>query len=384
MGAEPPIHIPFNRPWIGPREQHYLAEALRARWLAGDGPFSERCARWLQERFGLGPVLMTPSGTAALELAAILCQLQSGDEVLMPSFTFVSTANAVMRCGARPVFVEIRGDTLNMDETLLDQARTERTRAVFPVHYAGVGCEMDAILAWARTHHLWVIEDAAQAVNAFYRGRPLGSFGDAAVYSFHETKNYTCGEGGALCVNRHQWLERAYILRDKGTNRRHFLQGQVDRYTWHDVGSSFVAAELLMAFLWAQLEQVDELTERRRVIFERYRQELDVCQTRGDLRLPYWPDYCQPNYHMFYVLAESESTRNALLAFLSGRGIQAAFHYVPLHCSPMGQRLGYQPGMLPITERVSSCLLRLPMYAGLTPTEQQQVIDAVRAFFGVA
>ncbi|GIW92612.1 MAG: dTDP-4-amino-4,6-dideoxy-D-glucose transaminase [Pirellulaceae bacterium] len=383
MDTEPPIHIPFNRPWIGSRERTYVAQALEAGWLAGDGPFGQRCAAWLQERFGVRQVLMTPSGTAALELAALLCDLRPGDEVLMPSFTFVSTANAVLRCGARPVFVEIRSDTLNLDESLLDQQATPRTRAVIPVHYAGVGCEMQAILDWARPRGVLVIEDAAQAVNASYRNRPLGSWGDAGVYSFHETKNYSCGEGGALCINRDDWIPRAHILRDKGTNRKQFLRGEVDRYTWHDIGSSFVAAELLMAFLWAQLEQMDELTAKRRTLFERYKEGLADCEKRGDLRLPCWPEHCQPNYHMFYVLTDSESARNALIAHLRRHGIQAVFHYVPLHISPMGRKLGYRAGMLAITERVSSCLLRLPMYAALRKDEQCEVIDAIRQFFGL-
>jgi dTDP-4-amino-4,6-dideoxygalactose transaminase len=383
MSGQPPIRIPFNRPWVDDRATHYVLEALASGWLAGDGPFSRRCAAYLQQRFSLPCVLMTPSGTAALELAAMLCRFQPGDEVLMPSFTFVSTANAVVRCGAKPVFVEIRSDTLNMDERLVPACVTARSRAIFPVHYAGVACEMDPIVATARRHDLWVIEDAAQAVCAFYRGRPLGSLGDAGAYSFHETKNVTCGEGGALVINRADWVERAERIRDKGTNRKQFLRGEVDRYTWCDVGSSFVAAELPMALLLAQLEQVDELTTRRAAIHQRYRQGLADLEARGDLRLPYCPPHCQPNWHLFYVITHSHETRDRLIDHLRGDGIQAVFHFVPLHTSPMGEQLGYRAGMLPITEQISQCLLRLPVYAGLSPDDQADVIRSIRRFFGL-
>jgi len=384
MSDLPPIRIPFNRPWIGELERRYVLEALDRGWLSGDGPFSRRCAGWLEQRFGAPCVLMTPSGTAALELAALLCGLAPGDEVLMPSFTFVSTANSVVRCGARPVFVDIRSDTLNLDERQLPAAITGATRAVFAVHYAGVACEMDAILDFARRHALYVIEDAAQAANAFYRGRPLGCLGDAGALSFHETKNYTCGEGGALLVNRSDWTQRSQILRDKGTNRQRFLRGEVDRYTWCDVGSSFVAAELLMAFLLAQLEQMDTLTELRLAVHSRYRQGLADLETRGDLRLPYCPPHCQSNGHIFYVLTQSPDDRHRLIAYLRTCGIQAVFHFVPLHTSPMGQRLGYRPGMLPVTESVAERLIRLPVYAGLSAADQDEVIRAVRRFFGLS
>jgi dTDP-4-amino-4,6-dideoxygalactose transaminase len=323
---------------------------------------------------------MVPSCTAALEMAAMLCDLGPGDEVILPSFTFVSTANAVVRLGARPVFVDIRPDTLNLDDALIEEAITPRTRAIFPVHYAGAGCAMDRILTVARKYGLRVVEDAAQAVNSWYEGRALGSLGDLGTYSFHETKNYICGEGGALCINDPALVERAEILRDKGTNRRQFFRGQVDRYTWVDVGSSYVPSEVCCAFLYAQLEMMDEITQRRRRLYERYRDALAGLEREGLLRLPRVSEGCRSNSHLFYLLLPDGAARDGLLAHLNGRGIHAVFHYVPLHSSPVGRRYGYEVEDLPVTEDASRRLLRLPLYHEMTEAEQAHVIGEVRAW----
>ena len=334
----------------------------------------------LADGFGIAKVLLTPSCTAALEIAAILCNLQPGDEVIMPAYTFVSTASAVARLGAKPVFVDIRPDTLNIDEALIEDAITARTRAIFPVHYAGVSCEMDPIMAIAARHHLIVVEDAAQAVNATYRGRALGSIGQLAAYSFHETKNYVCGEGGALCVNDPTLVERAEILREKGTNRSRFLRGMVDKYTWVDVGSSYVPSEINSAFLLAQLERLAPIAERRREVYERYAQGLAKLADRGWLRLPTIPPHCQSNYHMFYVLVPNLDIRDGLIAHLKEQGIMAVFHYVPLHTSPVGQRFGYRVGDLPVTEELSARLVRLPFYCELAQTEQVEIVSHIERF----
>jgi dTDP-4-amino-4,6-dideoxygalactose transaminase len=373
--------IPFNRPFIVGKELCYIEQAVSYGNIAGDGHFTQQCARLLEQRFGIHKVLLTPSCTAALEMAAQLCDLGPGDEVILPSFTFVSTANAVVRLGARPVFVDIRADTLNMDEDAVEQAVTPHTRAIFPVHYAGVGCEMDVILATAARHGLRVLEDAAQGVNAFYRGKALGSIGALGAYSFHETKNYICGEGGALCVNDPALVERAEIIRDKGTNRKQFFRGAVDKYTWVDVGSSYVPSEICSAFLYAQLEHLDAITQRRRAIYETYERELRPLEDEGLLRLPRLPEECTTNYHLFYILLADSATRDALMAHLRQRGILAVFHYVPLHSSPMGQKFGYRAGQLPVTEELSGRLLRLPFYYGLTEEEQGRVVGGVRDFF---
>ena len=332
------VRIPFNKPYIAGKELYYIAQAVTLGNIAGDGHFSQLCTRLLEERFGIGRVLLTQSCTAALELAAILIDLKPGDEVVIPSFTFVSTANAVRRTGATPVFVDIRDDTLNMDEQLLEEALTERTRAVMPVHYAGVSCEMDAILDVAARHHLTVIEDAAQGVNASYRGRALGSIAQLGGLSFHETKNYTCGEGGALCINDEQFIERAEVLRDKGTNRQRFLRGEIDRYTWVDVGGSYVPSEIVCAFLFGQLELLDSIAQRRQTIYRTYEALLQPLAERGTLKTPHIPSACESNYHMFYVILPNEATRDALMTYLRSHGVVAPFHYVPLHTSPWGVR----------------------------------------------
>lgn len=373
--------IPFHKPYVSGGELPYLQEALAGGSLAGDGPFTRRCASLLEQRLGIGRVLLTPSCTAALEMAALLCDLGPGDEVLMPSYTFVSTALAVLRTGAVPVFVDLRPDTLNLDEALLDAARTSRTKAIFPVHYAGVACEMDTIMRLAAHRRLLVVEDAAQAVDAWYGTRALGSIGQLAAFSFHATKNIQCGEGGALCVNDPRLIERAEILRDKGTNRRQFLRGEVDKYTWVDTGSSYLASELCTAYLLAQLERLDQVAASRRRAYEGYHARLLPLQQQGFLELPRAPAVGRSSYHMFYVLLSDETTRDALLQHLKQQHIHAAFHFVPLHGSPMGQRFRTFPARLSHTERMAGRLLRLPFFDQLTETQLDRVVDAITTFF---
>jgi dTDP-4-amino-4,6-dideoxygalactose transaminase len=372
--------IPFNKLFSAGKELHYIAQAVVSGSIGGDGHFTQECERLLKERFGIHHVLLTPSCTAALEMAAMLCRLGPGDEVLLPSFTFVSTANAIVRLGARPVFVDIRPDTLNINDTLIEDALSPRTKAIWPVHYAGVGCKMDRILTIAEKYKLLVVEDAAQGVNAHYDGRALGALGHMGAYSFHETKNYVCGEGGALCINAPEFVERAEIIRDKGTNRKQFLRGQVDKYTWVEVGSSYIPSEIAAAFLYAQLELLDPIREHRRKIYLNYVQLLEPLEAEGLLRLPRIPAECSSNYHLMYILLPNLKMRNGLLAYLNRQGIQATFHYVPLHSSPMGAKFGYREGKLPVTEELSGRLLRLPFYHGITADEQSAVVRAIAQF----
>jgi dTDP-4-amino-4,6-dideoxygalactose transaminase len=368
--------IPFNKPFVAGKELYYIAQAVTMGNLGGDGYFTKKCAELMQERFGIKKILMTPSCTGALEMAAQLCDVGPGDEVIMPSYTFVSTASAFVRMGAKPVFVDIRPDTLNIDETLIEDAITERTKAICVVHYAGVSCEMDRIMAIARGHNLKVVEDAAQGVNSWYNGRALGSIGDLGCYSFHETKNYICGEGGALCINNPEMIERAEIIRDKGTNRQNFFRGYVDKYTWVDVGSSYVPSEICSAFLYGQLEEMDRISENRKSVYLKYRRSLKALEADGLLQLPVIPEDCQSNYHLFFVVLPSESLRNRLLDEMRARGISAVFHYVPLHSSPKGMELCGRVD-LPVTDRVSACLLRLPFFHGITEQEQAMILGVV-------
>lgn len=381
-GSAAPIRIPFNKPFLAGNEFAYMAEAVAAGHISGDGSFTRKCQELLERRLDAPRVLLTTSGTAALEIAALLCGVGEGDEVILPSFTFVSTANAFVIRGAKPIFVDIRPDTLNLDEKLAAEAVTERTRALVPVHYGGVGCEMEALADLAARHGLLLVEDAAQGIGATYRGRPLGSLGDLAALSFHETKNVSCGEGGALVVNDPALVERAEILREKGTDRSKFFRGEVDKYTWVDVGSSYLPSDLLAAFLLAQLERADEITAARRRIFETYRAALAPLEKSGLLRLPVIPEHCGANAHLFHLLLETGTDRDRLLAFLKERGILAVFHYLPLHKSPMARRLGLADQSLPVTESVSARLVRLPFYFGLAPDDQAAVIRGVFAFFG--
>jgi dTDP-4-amino-4,6-dideoxygalactose transaminase len=368
--------IPFNKPFIVGKELFYISQAVLDGHLAGNGAFTRRCEEWLEQRTGAARVLLTHSCTAALEIAALLCDVKEGDEVILPSFTFVSTANAFAMRGAKLRFVDVREDTLNLDEARIENALTQDTRVIVPVHYAGVGCEMNAITEIARRHGVMVVEDAAQAVDSTYDGRHLGTFGELGCFSFHETKNFICGEGGALVVNDERFLERAEVLRDKGTNRSQFLRGEVDKYTWVDVGSSYSPSELNAAFLYAQLEENVSITSKRTAIFSRYRASLAPLEQAGLLRMPSLPPGTSCNGHMFYVLLESEVDRNRVIHGLEKQGIHAVFHYVPLHTSPMGVALGYQPGDLPVTEDVAARLLRLPCYFELSEDEQDRVIDA--------
>jgi dTDP-4-amino-4,6-dideoxygalactose transaminase len=371
------VKIPFNKPYMTGKELFYIAEAHFNGKLAGDGPFTKRCHAWLEERSGAKKALLTHSCTAALEMSALLLGIQPGDEVIMPSYTFVSTANAFVLRGGVPVFVDIREDTLNLDERLIEAAITSRTKAIVPVHYAGVACEMDAIMDIARRHGLKVVEDAAQGVMSTYKGRTLGSIGDLGAYSFHETKNVISGEGGALLVNDPQLALRAEIIREKGTDRSRFFRGEVDKYTWQEVGSSFLPGELVAAFLWAQLEEAQRITMGRLALWERYHQALAPLEERGVLRRPVVPAECHHNAHMYYVLLRAESNRQAVLETLKSSGINAVFHYVPLHSSPAGRHYGREHGGLPVTDSQAERLIRLPLWLDLTTVQQDRVIELI-------
>jgi dTDP-4-amino-4,6-dideoxygalactose transaminase len=369
--------IPFNQPYMTGKELFYIAEAHFNNMLAGDGPFTQKCHRWLEEKTSAKKALLTHSCTAALEMAALLLEIQPGDEIIMPSYTFVSTANAFVLRGGVPVFVDIREDTLNLDERLIEDAITPKTKAIVPVHYAGVACEMDTIMDIARRHGLKVVEDAAQGVMSSYKGQALGSIGDLGAFSFHETKNVISGEGGALLVNDPALVMRAEIIREKGTDRSRFFRGEVDKYTWQEVGSSFLPGELIAAFLWAQLEEAQTITDQRMVIWERYHAALASLEAKGVLRRPVIPDGCQHNAHMYYVLLAPGIDRQLILSELKRNGINSVFHYVPLHSSPAGQRYGRVHGVLEVTNRQSERLVRLPMWVGLTEAQQHRVVDVL-------
>ncbi len=372
------MNIPFNKPYMTGKELWYIAQAHHNGWLAGDGGFTKRCNTWLEQRTGARKALLTHSCTAALEMAAILADIQPGDEVIMPSYTFVSTANAFVLRGAVPVFVDIRPDTLNIDETLIEAAITEKTRAIVPVHYAGVGCEMDAIMDIATRHGLLVIEDAAQGIMSTYKGRPLGSIGHLAALSFHETKNIISGEGGALLVNDPELAERAEIIREKGTNRSQFFRGQVDKYTWVDIGSSYLPSELIAAFLWAQMEEADAITRRRLGIWQTYHSAFADLEQRGKVRRPQVPADCVHNAHMYQLLLPSLEKRTAFIATLKSGGISSVFHYVPLHSAPAGRLHGRVSGGMRHTLELSDRLVRLPLWVGLED-DQNEVIRQVIA-----
>jgi len=374
--------IPFNRPFLAGSEFDYMRQAVERMHISGDGLFTRRCHALLEKMLGAPKVLLTTSGTHALDLAALLLDIQPGDEVIVPSFTFVSTANAFVLRGARPVFADIRPDTLNLDEALLPNLVNERTRAIAVMHYGGVGCEMDAILPLADARGIPVIEDNAHGLLGQYRGKPLGSFGVMTAQSFHETKNFSCGEGGALVLNDARYLERAEILREKGTNRSRFFRGQVDKYTWVDAGSSFLPSDLLAAFLCAQLEAHAEIQERRRRVWEYYDAHLRGWAAERGVGLPCVPVHCRQPYHLFYLLLPSAQARRHLIAHLGGQEILAVFHYLPLHLSPMGRKFGGYAGQCPVAESVSGRLLRLPFYNDLTESDQARVVAAIRSFEG--
>lgn len=372
--------IPFNRPSFEGREQVYIAQAIANGHISGDGPFTKRCQAFLEEALGVPRVLLTTSCTHALEMAAVLLDIRPGDEVIVPSFTFVSTVNAFVLRGARPVFADVRPDTLNLDETRLEPLVTERTKAVVPVHYAGVGCEMRAIGKIAARHDLPVVEDNAHGLFGRYRGRHLGTFGALAALSFHETKNFYCGEGGALIVNDPALADRADVIREKGTNRARFLEGRVEKYTWVDMGSSWLPSDLLAAFLYAQLEAKERILEKRRRVWERYHEALSDWAAERNIRLPVVPKACLQSYHMYYLIVPSSRSRAALIRHLKSRGILGVFHYQPLHLSDMGRRYGGKPGDCPVTEHVSERLIRLPFYNNLDSESQDRVIRAIREF----
>jgi dTDP-4-amino-4,6-dideoxygalactose transaminase len=380
MSSAMHYRIPFNKPGLTGNELRYVADAITQGHAAGDGTFTRRCHAMLEETLGAASVLLTTSCTHALEMAALLLDIEPGDEVIVPSFTFVSTANAFVLRGAKPVFIDIRPDTLNLDESRLEELITPRTKAIVPVHYAGVGCEMDVILQVARRHGVAVVEDNAHGLFARYKGRYLGTFGAIATQSFHETKNVICGEGGAIVLNDPGMVERAEILREKGTNRSKFYRGQVDKYTWVDIGSSYLMSDILAAFLLAQLEKYPQIAATRRRIWEYYYRELSAWAAAQDVQLPCVPPHCEQSYHMFYLVMPSLPARQVLIEHLRSQGILSVFHYVPLHLSPMGAEFGGRPGQCPTTERVGDCLLRLPFYNDLSEAEQAEVVDAVRRF----
>lgn len=368
--------IPFNRPHLTGREFTYISDAVAGGQLAGNGQFTQRCQGWLERELGCARALLTHSCTAALEMAALLLNLEPGDEVIMPSFTFVSTANAFVLRGARPVFVDIRQDTLNIDESLIEAAITDRTRAIVPVHYGGVACDMDAIMEIARRHDLLVVEDAAQGFLARYRHRPLGSIGHLAAVSFHETKNVISGEGGALLINDDRFRSRAEIMWEKGTNRTQFLRGEVNKYTWVDIGSSFLPGELIAAFLWAQLESAHEMTTERLRLWNRYAHECARLQPLG-VRCPVVPEYASHNAHLFYLLLPGTVSRASVLADLNNRGVNAIFHYVPLHDSAAGRRYGRTGSGMEVTVDLASRLIRLPIWVGLETSDVDRVVSSI-------
>lgn len=369
-------NIPFNKPYMTGRELSYIAQAHANGHLSGDGMFTRKCHAWLEMRTGAYKALLTHSCTAALEMAAILAEIEPGDEVIMPSYTFVSTANAFVLRGGVPVFVDVRPDTLNIDEALIEAAITSRTKAIVPVHYAGVPCEMDTIMDIARRHDLLVIEDAAQGIMSAYKGRQLGSIGHLGAYSFHETKNIISGEGGALLINDDRFALRAEIIREKGTNRGQFFRGQVDKYTWVDIGSSYLPGEVIAAFLWAQMEESQSITQKRLSIWHHYHEGLEPLERAGKLRRPIIPENCEHNAHMYYVLMDSLASRTRIITNLKDLGINAVFHYVPLHDTPIGRQCGRTHGELRHTSDLADRLLRLPLWIGIDDV-QESVIAAL-------
>ena len=374
--------INFNVPPCTGNEMKYIEQAIASHKICGDGSFTKKCNAWFEQRFDAKKVLLTTSGSSALDMAALLCGLEPGDEVILPSFTFSSTANSFVLAGAKLVFVDIRPDTMNIDETLIERAITEKTKVICVMHYAGMACEMDTIMDIARRHKLLVVEDAAQGVMSSYKGKALGTIGDLGCYSFHETKNYSMGEGGAIVINNPDYIEQAEILREKGTNRAKFFRGQVDKYTWVDFGDSYLPSELNAAYLWAQLEMADEINNDRLHSWHEYDAAFKPLESAGKLGLPAIPDGCVHNAHMYYIKCKDLAERTALISFLKERDILAVFHYVPLHSAPAGERFGRFDGEDKYTTVESDRLLRLPMYYGLTAEDRSRVIAAVKEFFG--
>ena len=373
--------IDFNIPPFVGKEIQYIEQAVKNKKICGDGEFTKKCSRWMEERFQVNHCLLTTSCTHALEMAAVLSGIQPGEEVILPSYTFVSTADAFVQRGAKLVFVDIRPDTMNLDECLLEDAITEKTRVIVPVHYAGVGCAMDEILDIAKRHSLKVVEDAAQGVGAYYKGRALGTIGDFGCYSFHETKNYSMGEGGALLFQEEEFIEKAEILREKGTDRSKFFRGQVDKYRWVDYGSSYLPSDLNAAYLWAQLEMADEIRKDRLESWNYYHERLEGLERAGCIERPFVPDYADHNAHMYYIKVKDLEERGKLIQFLKEREIHTVFHYVPLHSAPAGRKFGRFHGEDRYTTRESERLLRLPMYYQLTREKQDQVVKAIEEFY---
>jgi dTDP-4-amino-4,6-dideoxygalactose transaminase len=374
------MSVDFNNPSPVGRELEYIAQAVQSGHISGDGPFTKKCHATLQGELGVPKVLLTTSCTHALDMSAILLNIQPGDEVIIPDFTFVSTVNAFVLRGAKPVFIDIRPDTLNLDESKLEAAITARTNAIAPVHYAGVGCEMDVIMEIANRHNLAVVEDNAHGLFGKYKGKYLGTFGALAAQSFHETKNFNCGEGGALLINDPELVERAEIIREKGTNRSRFFRGQIDKYTWVDIGSSYLPSDILAAYLYGQLEQREKIQSHRKVLWDTYHLGLMDWAAKHDVKLPSVPDYCEQSYHMFQMLMPTLELRQKLIMYLRERGILSVFHYLPLHLSDMGRSFGGSAGDCPVTERVSDQLIRLPFHNLLTGAEQEEVMDAILNF----
>lgn len=373
--------IPFNVPPVTGNEQKYLFQAISNHKICGDGEFTRKCNAWLENKFNAKKVLLTTSGTSALEMAALLCDVKTGDEVIMPSYTFCSTADAFVQRGAKIVFVDVRPDTMNIDENLIEKAITPKTKVIVAVHYAGVACEMDIIMDIARCHNLKVVEDAAQGVMSCYKGKALGTIGDFGCYSFHETKNYSMGEGGAIVINDEKYIEQAEIIREKGTNRSKFWRGEIDKYTWVDYGSSYLPSELNAAYLWPQLKMADEINDFRLKIWNRYNEAFLPLQEKGLLELPVVPEGCVHNAHMFYIKCKDLEERTKFISFLKEKGIGAVFHYIPLHSSPAGQKFGRFFGDDVYTTRESERLVRLPIWYGLGEGDCAQVVDAVCGFF---
>jgi len=372
--------IPFTKTTITKLEEDYMLDAIKNSKICGDGKYTHKCNEWFNQNCNIKKFLLTTSGTHSLELAALLADLKPGDEVLVPSYTFVSTADAILLRGATPVFVDIDKRTFNMDVNLIEGKITPKTKAIFPVHYAGVACDMDKIMEIAKKYNLIVVEDAAQGVLAYYKGQPLGTIGDYGCYSFHETKNYVMGEGGGIVVKDEKQFEKAEIVREKGTNRSQFIRGDVDKYTWHEVGSSYLPSDILAALLYGQLERNEEIMEKRMKAWNYYNDNLEDLEEKEKLIRPYIPNYAKHNAHMFYIVLPTEDIRNTLMTKLKENGIGATFHYIPLHTSPMGKTLGCKTGDLPVTEEYAGRLLRLPLYADMTEDDCKYVIDKIKEF----
>lgn len=374
--------IPFNIPPFTGEEIKYVKEAIESHKICGDGAFTKKCSQWMEERFHAQKILLTTSGSTALDMAMLLCGLTPGDEVILPSYTFSSTANSGILAGAKLVFTDIRPDTMNIDETKIEEAITERTKVIMVVHYAGVACEMDTVMEIARRHNLLVVEDAAQGVMSTYKGKPLGTIGDFGCYSFHETKNYSMGEGGALVINNPAYNEKAEILREKGTDRSRFLRGQIDKYTWVDFGDSYLPSELNAAYLWGQLEQADKINEDRLRTWHRYDEGLRTLKEKGLIETPVIPEECVHNAHMYYIKLKDLEERTAFISFMKEKGILCVFHYVPLHSAPAGKKYGVFRGEDKYTTKESERLVRLPMYYGMKEEEADAVVRAAEEFFG--